>query len=66
VQNLTGGKSLRRSSVRGRRPRIPAGGRRADNGDPGERPYGDYYYAAFVLDPDGHNIEAVYHVRPPR
>jgi predicted lactoylglutathione lyase len=23
-----------------------------------------YYYAAFVLDPDGHNIEAVYHVRP--
>ena len=32
-----------------------------DNGAPGERPYGGYYYAAFVLDPDGHNIEAVYH-----
>ena len=32
-----------------------------DNGGPGERPYGGYYYAAFVLDPDGHNIEAVYH-----
>jgi hypothetical protein len=29
---------------------------------PRERDYGDYYYyAAFVLDPDGHNIEAVYH-----
>lgn len=32
-----------------------------DNGPPGERPYGAYYYAAFALDPDGHNIEAVYH-----
>jgi catechol 2,3-dioxygenase-like lactoylglutathione lyase family enzyme len=32
-----------------------------DNGPPGERPYGEYYYAAFVLDPDGHNIEAVFH-----
>jgi predicted lactoylglutathione lyase len=38
---------------------VSAGGR--DNGAPGERPYGGYYYAAFVLDPDGHNIEAVYH-----
>jgi catechol 2,3-dioxygenase-like lactoylglutathione lyase family enzyme len=36
-----------------------AGGQ--DNGAPGERPYGGYYYAAYVLDPDGHNIEAVYH-----
>jgi catechol 2,3-dioxygenase-like lactoylglutathione lyase family enzyme len=40
---------------------LAAGGR--DNGAPGERPYGGYYYAAFVLDPDGHNIEAVYHAR---
>jgi catechol 2,3-dioxygenase-like lactoylglutathione lyase family enzyme len=32
----------------------------ADNGGPGERPYGERYYAAFVLDPDGHNLEAVY------
>jgi catechol 2,3-dioxygenase-like lactoylglutathione lyase family enzyme len=40
---------------------MAAGGR--DNGPPGERPYGDTYYAAFVLDPDGHNIEAVYHGR---
>ena len=32
----------------------------ADNGAPGPRPhYGERYYAAFVLDPDGHNIEAV-------
>lgn len=38
---------------------ISAGG--VDNGPPGERPYGDYYYAAFVLDPDGHNIEVVLH-----
>jgi len=38
---------------------LAAGGR--DNGPPGERPYGDVNYAAFVLDPDGHNIEAVFH-----
>jgi catechol 2,3-dioxygenase-like lactoylglutathione lyase family enzyme len=38
---------------------VAAGGR--DNGPPGERPYGGYYYAAFVRDTDGHNIEAVYH-----
>jgi predicted lactoylglutathione lyase len=38
---------------------MAAGG--TDNGAPGERPYGGYYYAAFVRDPDGHNIEAVYH-----
>jgi catechol 2,3-dioxygenase-like lactoylglutathione lyase family enzyme len=37
---------------------LAAGGR--DNGAPGPRPnYGPTYYAAFVLDPDGHNIEAV-------
>jgi catechol 2,3-dioxygenase-like lactoylglutathione lyase family enzyme len=35
------------------------GGR--DNGAPGERGYHPGYYAAFVLDPDGNNIEAVYH-----
>jgi catechol 2,3-dioxygenase-like lactoylglutathione lyase family enzyme len=38
---------------------LAAGGR--DNGPPGDRPYGETYYAAFVLDPDGHNIEAVFH-----
>ncbi|MFC0009096.1 VOC family protein [Devosia nitrariae] len=32
-----------------------------DNGPPGERDYHPGYYAAFVLDPDGNNIEAVYH-----
>ena len=37
---------------------LEAGGR--DNGPPGERPYGGYYYAAFVLDPDAHNIEALH------
>jgi catechol 2,3-dioxygenase-like lactoylglutathione lyase family enzyme len=39
---------------------IAAGGR--DNGPPGVRPhYHANYYGAFVLDPDGHNIEAVCH-----
>ena len=32
-----------------------------DNGLPGERKYHPGYYAAFVLDPDGNNIEAVFH-----
>lgn len=32
-----------------------------DNGPPGERSYHPGYYAAFVLDPDGNNIEAVFH-----
>lgn len=36
-----------------------------DNGAPGYRPqYHQGYYAAFVLDPDGYNIEAVYHETP--
>jgi catechol 2,3-dioxygenase-like lactoylglutathione lyase family enzyme len=38
---------------------LGAGGR--DNGPPGERPYHPGYYAAFVLDPDGNNIEVVFH-----
>lgn len=39
---------------------LAAGGR--DNGGPGLRPnYGPSYYAAFVFDPDGFNIEAVCH-----
>ena len=38
---------------------LAAGGR--DNGAPGIRPYHPDYYAAFVLDPDGNNIEAVDH-----
>lgn len=40
---------------------LAAGG--IDNGAPGLRPhYHENYYAAFVLDPDGHNIEAVNHL----
>jgi catechol 2,3-dioxygenase-like lactoylglutathione lyase family enzyme len=31
------------------------------NGSPGIRPYHPGYYAAFLLDPDGNNVEAVYH-----
>ena len=38
---------------------LAAGGR--DNGGPEERGYHPGYYAAFVLDPDGNNIEAVHH-----
>ncbi|MFO0585211.1 MAG: VOC family protein [Anaeromyxobacter sp.] len=39
---------------------LAAGGR--DNGAPGLRPqYHAHYYAAFVLDPDGNNVEAVCH-----
>ncbi|MEK6275584.1 MAG: VOC family protein [Actinomycetota bacterium] len=35
-----------------------------DNGPPGERPiYHEGYYGAFVLDPDGNNVEAVFHNR---
>ena len=35
-----------------------------DNGAPGERPeYHRGYYGAFVLDPDGNNVEAVFHDR---
>jgi catechol 2,3-dioxygenase-like lactoylglutathione lyase family enzyme len=38
---------------------LAAGGR--DNGPPGDRDYHPGYYAAYVLDPDGTNVEAVYH-----
>ena len=38
---------------------IAAGGE--DKGAPGERPYHRSYYAAFVRDPDGNNIEVVHH-----
>src|SRR6185436_7297888 len=39
---------------------LEAGG--VDNGPPGLRPrYHSGYYAAYVLDPDGHNVEAVFH-----
>jgi catechol 2,3-dioxygenase-like lactoylglutathione lyase family enzyme len=41
------------------RAALAAGGR--DNGAPGERTYHPGYYAAFVLDPDGNNVEAVFH-----
>jgi catechol 2,3-dioxygenase-like lactoylglutathione lyase family enzyme len=38
---------------------LAAGG--TDNGAPGERPYHPGYYGAFLIDPDGNNIEAVFH-----
>jgi catechol 2,3-dioxygenase-like lactoylglutathione lyase family enzyme len=43
---------------------VQHGGR--DNGPPGLRPeYSGTYYAAFVLDPDGNNVEAVFHTPTP-
>jgi catechol 2,3-dioxygenase-like lactoylglutathione lyase family enzyme len=37
----------------------------ATNGEPGRRPrYHERYYAAYVLDPDGNNVEAVCHIGP--
>jgi catechol 2,3-dioxygenase-like lactoylglutathione lyase family enzyme len=43
---------------------LAAGGR--DNGPPALRPeYAEGYYGAFVLDPDGHNVEAVCHGATP-
>jgi catechol 2,3-dioxygenase-like lactoylglutathione lyase family enzyme len=42
---------------------LDAGG--TDNGPPGRRPdYHERYYAAYVLDPDGNNVEAVCHTGP--
>ena len=38
---------------------LGAGG--TDNGRPGERDYHPGYYAAYAFDPDGNNVEAVYH-----
>ena len=47
-------------SIRFYRAALAAGGR--DNGAPGLRlDYHKHYYGAFVLDPDGNNIEAVCH-----
>lgn len=44
------------------RAALDAGGK--DNGPPGLRPqYSAGYYAAFVIGPDGHNLEAVCHER---
>jgi catechol 2,3-dioxygenase-like lactoylglutathione lyase family enzyme len=46
------------------RAAMAAGGK--DNGPPGPRPhYHKDYYGAFVLDPDGHNVEAVCHSPEP-
>jgi len=46
------------------RAALAHGGR--DNGAPGLREYHPGYYAAFVLDPDGNNVEAVYHGKATR
>lgn len=46
------------------RAALEAGGK--DNGPPGLRPqYSGNYYAAFVIGPDGHNIEVVFHEPDP-
>lgn len=49
----------RETVVRAYQVGLAAGGR--DNGAPGERPYHPGYYAAFLLDPDGNNVETVFH-----
>jgi catechol 2,3-dioxygenase-like lactoylglutathione lyase family enzyme len=49
----------RETVARCHREGLAAGG--TDNGAPGERPYHPGYYAAFLLDPDGNNIEVVFH-----
>jgi catechol 2,3-dioxygenase-like lactoylglutathione lyase family enzyme len=49
----------REEVVRFHQAALAAGGR--DLGGPGERPYHPGYYAAYVADPDGNNIEAVHH-----
>jgi catechol 2,3-dioxygenase-like lactoylglutathione lyase family enzyme len=51
----------REAVVRFHEAALAAGAR--DNGPPGERPYHRGYFAAFVLDPDGNNLEAVHHGR---
>lgn len=38
---------------------LAAGGK--DNGPPGDRPYHPGYFAAFLIDPDGNNVECVFH-----
>ena len=53
----------RRSDVEGFHRKLRRAGH-PDNGGPGERSqYHPGYYAAFVLDPDGNNVEAVCHNR---
>lgn len=49
----------RESVDRVHRAALEAGG--TDHGAPGLRPYHPGYYAAFVLDPDGNNVEVVHH-----
>ena len=49
----------REAVVRFHEAALAAGGR--DNGRPGERDYHPGYYAAYAFDPDGNNVEAVYH-----
>jgi lactoylglutathione lyase len=51
--------SSREVVERAYRAGLAAGGK--DHGAPGERPYHPGYYAAFLLDPDENNIEAVFH-----
>lgn len=58
-------KARDRAAVRAFHAAALAAGAR-DNGAPGLRPhYHEHYYAAFVIDPDGHNVEAVCHAPEP-
>ena len=53
------GDLIRELPAAGPSPSLNNGGK--DFGAPGMRPYHPGYYAAFLLDPDGNNIEAVFH-----
>ena len=60
VVNVTGCSFVSIQRLAGYKAALAAGGR--DNGAPGLRPhYHANYYAAFVIGPDGHNIEVVCH-----
>ena len=61
---LTGRHHWHSRRMTGRWGSVPPGGIAGggkDNGPPGDRPYHPGYYAAFLLDPDGNNVEAVFH-----
>ena len=53
------GDLIRELPATGPSPSLNNGGK--DNGAPGMRPYHPGYYAAFLLDPEGNNIEIVFH-----
>ncbi len=63
VRDYEASKSFYREAVAPLEAALAAGG--VDNGPPGPRTlYHEHYYGAYVLDPDGNNLEAVCHAPP--